>query len=64
MFNKRFKFQVIISLTIVWVLCGILTATGTFEEGNKARIGDVTSNLDEATWFYFPYPGKRKNAYI
>jgi len=50
--------SVIISLTIVWVLCGILTATGTFEEGNKARIGDVTSNLDEATWFYFPYPGQ------
>lgn len=50
--------SVIISLVIVWALCGILTATDTFAEGDKARVADISEGMEQATWFYFPYPGQ------
>ena len=53
----KINVQVIISLVIVWALCGILTATDTFAEGDKARVADISEGMEQATWFYFPYPG-------
>ncbi|XP_063682846.1 solute carrier family 23 member 1-like isoform X2 [Bolinopsis microptera] len=50
--------SIILSLIIVWALCGILTATDTFAEGNPARVTDLKKRIDEASWFYFPYPGQ------
>ncbi|KAL5246675.1 hypothetical protein ACHWQZ_G018778 [Mnemiopsis leidyi] len=50
--------SVIISLVLVWVLCGILTATDTLGRDNPARVGDIRKSMGDATWFYFPYPGQ------
>jgi len=56
---KTAQFQIILSLVIMWSLCGILTATDSFPEGNAARVVNLTEKVSEANWFYFPYPGKR-----
>ena len=42
---------------LVWILCGILTATDTLKEDDQARVGDISKSMGDATWFYFPYPG-------
>ena len=53
-----YSLQIIISLIIVWSLCGILTATDTLPEDDPARVTDLKKKIDETAWFYFPYPGK------
>ena len=46
-----------ISLALVWGLCAILTATDTLPKGDPARVTNLTTAIDAAKWFYFPYPG-------
>ncbi|KAL5254267.1 hypothetical protein ACHWQZ_G013898 [Mnemiopsis leidyi] len=50
--------SIIISLIIVWGLCGILTATDTFDIDDPARVKNLKEEISKATWFYFPYPGQ------
>ena len=49
-----------ISLALVWGLCAILTATDTLPKGDPARVTNLTTAIDAAKWFYFPYPGKER----
>ena len=42
----------------MWGLCGILTLTGVFEIGNPARTDARIRVLNDADWFYIPYPGQ------
>eukprot|EP00116_Pleurobrachia_bachei_P002064 sb/3462326/ len=50
--------SIIFSITIMWLICGILTATNVFKEGNPASTRGLSEKLAEASWFYVPYPGQ------
>ncbi len=49
--------QVLFAVLIAWIVCVILTAAGSFEEGHPARTDKMASLLHEAPWFRVPYPG-------
>ena len=56
-------FQNVWGIIIAWIVSGILTATGVFtddkdEIGYMARTDTRLNALQEAPWFYFPYPGE------
>lgn len=51
-------FPVLLTITIMWGICLILTLTGVFEEGNLARTDVRLSVLSDAPWFRIPYPGQ------
>lgn len=42
----------------MWGLCGILTVTNVFQEGHLARTDVRIRVLNDASWFYVPYPGQ------
>lgn len=50
-------FPVLLTITIMWGICGILTWTNVFEEGNLARVDVRLSVMKDAPWFRIPYPG-------
>ncbi|KAM7355135.1 solute carrier family 23 member 2-like isoform 2-T2 [Cochliomyia hominivorax] len=51
-------FPVLLTIMLMWGLCGILTITNVFEEGHPSRT-DVRNNvLRNSKWFYIPYPGQ------
>uniref|UniRef100_A0A0A1WXM8 Solute carrier family 23 member 2 n=1 Tax=Zeugodacus cucurbitae TaxID=28588 RepID=A0A0A1WXM8_ZEUCU len=49
-------FPVLLTIAIMWGLCGILTATNVFEEGHPSRTDVRLKVLTNAKWFYVPYP--------
>ncbi|CAH1798276.1 unnamed protein product [Owenia fusiformis] len=53
---------IILTVAIMWTLCAILTATEVFPEdpvyGFKARTTSTIQAVNDASWFYFPYPGQ------
>lgn len=49
-------FPVLMTIAIMWGLCGILTATNVFEEGHPSRTDVRLKVLTNAKWFYVPYP--------
>ncbi|XP_076095874.1 solute carrier family 23 member 2-like isoform X4 [Mytilus galloprovincialis] len=56
-------FSVIISVSVMWLLCYILTITDVFPDGEDvygyhARTDVRDKQLKTAPWFSFPYPGK------
>ncbi|XP_055902521.1 solute carrier family 23 member 1 isoform X2 [Eupeodes corollae] len=51
-------FPVLLTIAIMWGLCGVLTLTGVFEEGHPARTDVRIKVLADASWFYVPYPGQ------
>ncbi|XP_058055573.1 solute carrier family 23 member 2 [Anopheles bellator] len=51
-------FPVLLTIAIMWTLCGILTATGVFPEGHPARTDVRLRVLQDAAWFRVPYPGQ------
>lgn len=42
----------------MWGICLILTLTNVFEEGHPARTDVRIRVLQDASWFYIPYPGQ------
>ncbi|XP_059471027.1 solute carrier family 23 member 2 [Neocloeon triangulifer] len=51
-------FPVLTAMVIMWIVCGLLTATGILPEENLARTDSKLKILQEAPWFHFPYPGQ------
>ncbi|XP_042871306.1 solute carrier family 23 member 1-like isoform X2 [Penaeus japonicus] len=51
-------FPVLLAILISWGFCGILTASGVFPEGNKARTDLTTDLLSNSPWVRVPYPGQ------
>lgn len=46
----------LLTIAIMWGLCGILTLTNVFEEGHPSRTDVRLKVLTNAKWFYVPYP--------
>lgn len=51
-------FPVLLTIAIMWGLCGVLTLTGVFDDGHPARTDVRIKVLADASWFYVPYPGQ------
>ncbi|KAL7040040.1 hypothetical protein ACKWTF_000235 [Chironomus riparius] len=49
-------FPVLLAIAIMWLVCGILTATDVFGPGNPARTDVRIKVLEDAPWFRIPYP--------
>lgn len=49
-------FPVLLSITIMWIVCFICTLTDTLEVGSQARTDVRLSVLYDAPWFRIPYP--------
>lgn len=58
-FVKIFKlFPVLLTISIMWGICAILTATNIFDTGHPARTDVRIRVLQDAPWFRIPYPGQ------
>ncbi|XP_046481884.1 solute carrier family 23 member 2 isoform X2 [Neodiprion pinetum] len=51
-------FPVLLTISIMWAVCGILTATDTFPPGHPARTDVKIKILQDSSWFRIPYPGQ------
>ncbi|XP_026324801.1 solute carrier family 23 member 2 isoform X5 [Hyposmocoma kahamanoa] len=51
-------FPVLLTIVIMWSVCGILTATGVFPAGHPARTDLKVNIIEDAPWFRVPYPGQ------
>ncbi|KAI5652160.1 permease family domain-containing protein [Phthorimaea operculella] len=51
-------FPVLLTIMIMWAICGILTATGVFPQGHPARTDLKINIIEDAPWFRIPYPGQ------
>ncbi|KAL1401903.1 hypothetical protein pipiens_019929, partial [Culex pipiens pipiens] len=51
-------FPVLLTILIMWSLCGVLTATNVFPSGHPARTDVRIRVLEDAAWFRVPYPGQ------
>lgn len=50
-------FKVLLTIVIMWAICGILTLTDVFRPGHPARTDLKLKIIDDAPWFRVPYPG-------
>lgn len=50
--------KVLLTIAIMWGLCAIFTVTNVFPPGHPARTDVRLSVLEDASWFYVPYPGQ------
>lgn len=50
--------QVLLTIIIMWSICIILTIYNVFPEGHPARTDVRIRVLQDAPWFYIPYPGQ------
>jgi solute carrier family 23 (nucleobase transporter), member 1 len=54
---QMFKlFPVLLSITIMWIICLIMTMSDNLEVGSRARTDTRIRVLYDAPWFHFPYP--------
>ncbi|XP_063825180.1 solute carrier family 23 member 2 isoform X1 [Ostrinia nubilalis] len=51
-------FPVLLTIVIMWAICGILTATGTLPPHHSARTDVKINIIEDAPWFRVPYPGQ------
>ncbi|GLH07445.1 hypothetical protein R5R35_014254 [Gryllus longicercus] len=51
-------FPVLLTILIMWGICGLLTITGHLPEGHPARTDVKLSILSQSSWFRIPYPGQ------
>ncbi|CAH0579530.1 unnamed protein product [Chrysodeixis includens] len=51
-------FPVLLTIVIMWALCGILTLTDVFPAGHPARTDVKLNIIQDAPWFRVPYPGQ------
>lgn len=49
-------FPVLLSISIMWLICLVLTITNVFEVGSLARTDVRLNVLTDAPWFRVPYP--------
>jgi solute carrier family 23 (nucleobase transporter), member 1 len=57
MWFELFKlFPVLLGIAIMWIICGILTATNVLQPGDPARTDARIKVLTDAPWFRVPYP--------
>lgn len=49
-------FPVLLSISIMWIVCLVLTLTDVFEQGNQARTDVRLNVMTDAPWFRIPYP--------
>lgn len=49
-------FPVLLSITIMWIICLLMTTYNVFEEGSQARTDVRLKVLTDAPWFKIPYP--------
>ena len=62
------SFQNFLAILIMWLLSYILTVTNVFTDdksdiGYKARTDAKVDNVHNMSWFFAPYPGRRKNMF-
>ena len=51
-------FQVLLTIMIMWGVCGLLTLSGYLPEGHPARTDVKLRIIQDSPWFRFPYPGQ------
>lgn len=51
--------QVMLTVIIMWGICGILTLTEYLPEEHPARTDLKLKIVEDSPWFRIPYPGKR-----
>ncbi|CAK1596588.1 unnamed protein product [Parnassius mnemosyne] len=51
-------FPVLLTIAIMWTVCGILTVTDVFPAGHPARTDLKVNIIQDAPWFRVPYPGQ------
>ncbi|XP_004926407.1 solute carrier family 23 member 2 isoform X1 [Bombyx mori] len=51
-------FPVLLTIIIMWAVCGILTVTGVFPPEHPARTDLKVNIIEDAPWFRIPYPGQ------
>jgi nucleobase transporter 1/2 len=51
-------FQVLLTIKIMWGVCGVLTMSEMLPMGHPARTDVKLRIIEDAPWFRFPYPGK------
>ncbi len=49
-------FPVLLTITIMWLVCTILTVTDALPEGDPGRVDTNLDLLKNAKWFRVPYP--------
>ncbi|XP_050425734.1 solute carrier family 23 member 1-like isoform X1 [Adelges cooleyi] len=57
-FNLFQLFPVLLTITIMWILCGILTMCDYFPVGHPARTDVKIRIIEDSDWFRIPYPGQ------
>ncbi|XP_050531173.1 solute carrier family 23 member 2 isoform X2 [Daktulosphaira vitifoliae] len=57
-FNIFQLFPVLLTITIMWIICAVLTATDYFPVGHPARTDVKIRIIEDADWFRIPYPGQ------
>ncbi|XP_050345921.1 solute carrier family 23 member 2 [Nymphalis io] len=51
-------FPVLLTIVIMWVVCGILTVSGALDADHPARTDIKLNIIEQAPWFRVPYPGQ------
>ena len=51
-------FPVLLTISLMWGLCAVLTVTDVLPEASQARTDNKMEIIHKADWFRFPYPCK------
>jgi len=51
------SFQVLLTITIMWILCALFTMYDYFPIGHPARTDVKIRIIGDSSWFRVPYPG-------
>ncbi|XP_017305007.1 solute carrier family 23 member 2 isoform X5 [Diaphorina citri] len=57
-FNLFKLFPVLLTIMIMWGICGLLTLTEALPKGHPARTDVKLRILEDSSWFRVPYPGQ------
>ncbi|XP_025197974.1 solute carrier family 23 member 2 isoform X2 [Melanaphis sacchari] len=57
-FNVFQLFPVLLTITIMWILCALLTIYDYFPTGHPARTDVKIRIIGDSSWFRVPYPGQ------
>nr|CAD7464110.1 unnamed protein product [Timema tahoe] len=56
--DRYVQSQVLLTIMLMWGICGLLTVTDYLPLGHAARTDVKIGILEESPWFRFPYPGQ------
>ncbi|XP_015121949.1 solute carrier family 23 member 2 isoform X1 [Diachasma alloeum] len=51
-------FPVLLTIVVMWIICGILTVTDTLPFGHPGRTDTKIRIISDSPWFRVPYPGQ------